>query len=60
MIHDFTFYDCKKLKKISIPASVSQIGARAFDGCEKLTVYAPVGSYAEQYAKENNIPFVAE
>jgi hypothetical protein len=29
-------------------------------GCRKLTIYAPAGSYAEQYAKENNIPFVAE
>ena len=26
----------------------------------KPTIYAPAGSYAEQYAKENNIPFVAE
>lgn len=31
-----------------------------FDGCRKLTIHAPAGSYAEQYAKECNIPFVAE
>ena len=32
----------------------------AFDGCPYLTIHAPAGSYAEQYAKEHNIPFVAE
>ena len=26
----------------------------------KLEIHAPAGSYAETYAKENNIPFVAE
>ena len=26
----------------------------------KLTIHAPAGSYAEQFAKENNIPFIAE
>ncbi len=31
----------------------------AFSGCDKLTIYAPTGSYAEAYAKENNIPFEA-
>ena len=30
------------------------------DRLPNLTIHAPVGSYAEQYAKENNIPFVAE
>ena len=31
----------------------------AFDDCPNLTIHAPAGSYAEQYAKEHNIPFVA-
>ena len=30
------------------------------DNCDNFTIHAPAGSYAEQYAKENNIPFVAE
>jgi hypothetical protein len=48
------------LKNIFIPSSVTAIGAEAFLGCFNVTIHAPVGSYAEQYAKENNIPFVAE
>ncbi len=37
-----------------------RIGTDAFKDCHKLTIHAPAGSYAEQYAKENNIPYVAE
>ena len=29
-------------------------------GRNNLTIHAAAGSYAEQYAKENHIPFVAE
>ena len=31
-----------------------------FEDSDNLTIYAPAGSYAEQYAKNNNITFVAE
>ena len=52
---------CKALKIVRIPASVTQIGENSFIECSsELTIYAPAGSYAEAYAKENNIPFVAE
>ena len=54
------FYLCKELQTICIPASVSYIDYVAFSGCEKLCIHAPTGSYAETYAKENNIPFVVE
>ena len=54
------FNGCAKLKMIRIPNKTVKIGERAFDNCPKLTIHAPAGSYAEQYAKENNIPFVAE
>lgn len=59
-IEDDAFIFCNKLTKIHIPENVTTIGESAFEECEKLTVYAPAGSYAESYAKENNIPFVAE
>ena len=57
------FADCTNLTKIYIPASVRNIGEgtdEVFYQCANLTIYAPAGSYAETYAKKNNIPFVAE
>ncbi len=54
------FSSCQKLNEIRISANVTAIGEGAFWNCPNLTIYAPAGSYAETYAKENNIPFVAE
>ena len=59
-IGSWAFENCSSLEKVTIPRSVTSIGRGTFNGCPKLTIYAPAGSYAEQYAKENNIPFVAE
>ena len=56
----YAFSGCKDLAELNIPESVIEIGEGAFAGCGSLTIHAPAGSYAEQYAKENNIPFVAE
>lgn len=60
---DNAFSGCSSLNEIHIPASVTEIvdgSNSSFDDCANLTIYAPAGSYAEQYAKSNNIPFVAE
>ncbi len=54
------FCRCASLSNIVIPESVTIIADNAFAECEKLIIHAPAGSYAEQYAKEKNIPFVAE
>ena len=54
------FCGCSGLTRMTIPASVTSIGSEAFSHCPKLTIHAPAGSYAEQYAKKHNIPFVAE
>lgn len=52
---------CRLLKHVRIPASVMQIGDNSFVECApELTIYAPAGSFAEIWAKEKNIPFVAE
>ena len=59
-IGDHAFSGCKKLTSITIPDSVTSIGFRAFEGCRQVTIHAPAGSFAKTYAKENNIPFVAE
>ena len=55
-----TFADCTGLTSVTIPAGVTEISVSAFEKCKKLTIHAPAGSYAEQYAKKCNIPFVAE
>ena len=47
------FYDCEKMTDIIIPASVDHFPPHTFEGCKALTVYTPLGSAAEQYAKEN-------
>ena len=55
-----TFEECHNLKELNVPNSVKNIGEYAFYRCSNLIIHAPAGSYAEQYAKENKIPFVAE
>ncbi|MBR4200856.1 MAG: leucine-rich repeat protein [Oscillospiraceae bacterium] len=51
------FACCVGLTEIIIPTSVTVIGERAFFGCDNLTLKGYSGSYAETFAKENNIPF---
>lgn len=51
------FWGCTQLTSIIIPDSVTEIGEGAFEYCDSLTIYGNKGSYAEQYANENDIPF---
>jgi hypothetical protein len=59
-IEFFAFNRCWNLQAVHIGADVKSIGYEAFDNCPSVTIYAPAGSYAETWAKEHNIPFVAE
>ena len=65
-IEEAAFSRCEKLKEIHIPSSVTFIQndsrekSSAFNYDENVTIYAPKGSYAEKYAKQENIKFVAE
>ncbi|MBQ6829584.1 MAG: leucine-rich repeat domain-containing protein [Clostridia bacterium] len=59
IIEDSAFCDCINLTCVTIPESVTSIAKSAFDGCNNLAIHAPTGSFAEQYAKENNITFVS-
>jgi hypothetical protein len=53
------FEGCESLQSITIPDSVTNISESAFRSCPNVTIYAPAGSYAEQYANENHIKFQA-
>ena len=55
----FAFENCTNLKEVYIPSTVTYIGSNIFKGCnEEVTIYCEKGSYAEEYAKENNIKYV--
>ena len=51
------FFKCKKLKVLKLSNNVRNIGYMAFANCENLTIHAPKGSYAIEYAKKNKIPY---
>lgn len=51
------FGNCTALESIVIPETVREIGREAFINCKKLTILGKEGSYAEEYAKNNGIPF---
>lgn len=51
---------CTELTNVTVPKSVTEIGYGAFTDCNNLTLTITAGSYAETYAKENNIPYVVK
>ena len=55
-IGEAAFKGCTSLTSINIPNSVTNIGNYVFSGCTNFTIYCEQGSYAETYAKEENIP----
>ncbi|MDO4299897.1 MAG: leucine-rich repeat protein [Clostridia bacterium] len=59
-IKNGVFSGCTSLKSIMIPDNVKDIGSKVFSDCKNLTIYCKQGSYAETYAKENNIPYSTE
>lgn len=59
MIDKYAFKDCTSLKKIFIPKATTSIASTAFQNTPNVTIYGYANSYAQQFAAENNIPFVA-
>ena len=65
-IEGHAFFQCKSLKSITIPDSVTSIGKGAFEIIDfiipynVIIIHGTAGSYAEKYAKENNIEFQAQ
>jgi len=52
------FSGCSSLESVILPNSVTSIGFAAFSDCSpKLIIFGYAGSFAEQYAKKNNITF---
>lgn len=58
MIGEKCFTCCANLEKIVIPPSVEKIEDNALSSVKNLTIYGEKGSYAEKYAKLENIPFI--
>ena len=58
-IEEFAFFSCDRLTSVSLPGSVAAIEPDAFSNLFKLSIRAPSGSYAEQYARENEVRFEA-
>ena len=57
-IQTYAFSGCRNLRDIYLPDTVNSIQYDVFRGCPKLTIHAPAGSYAEEYAKKNGINVV--
>ncbi len=58
-IKDGAFYGCTSLNSVLIPKSVKKIGNDAFSCCESLTISGFPDSYAQQFANERGIKFLA-
>ena len=58
-IDNSAFKECIVLKEITIPRNTSFIGTSVFSYPSKMTVYGVSGTYAEKYAGEQGIKFVA-
>jgi len=56
-IGDLTFFYCRSLTSVTILDSVTGIGYRAFYGYDDITLIVKQGSYAEQYAVDNNMVY---
>jgi len=53
-----TFSDCSSLASVAIPESVEDIyDSAVFKNCPKVTLYCVPGSYATQYAQENDLDY---
>ena len=57
VIGEHAFRYCESLKSITIPNSVTSINIEAFYGRANIMIQCNRNSYAEEYAKKNNIPY---
>lgn len=52
------FKSCKNLKDLWVSEKLKDIEPDAFPAGAKVTIHAPAGSFAEEYAKREKLPFV--
>lgn len=57
-IENYAFAGCKNLKKAYVPEATKQFGVSVFEDCSKISIYGTAGSSAEEFAKQNKLPFV--
>lgn len=51
------FWDCKKLKDLWVSEKLKNVEPDAFPAGAKVTIHAPAGSFAQEYAKRKRFPF---
>lgn len=56
-IGEGAFHECSSLTNVTILNNMTSVGRLAFSKCNKVTIHAPSGSLAEQYAKEKIVTF---
>jgi hypothetical protein len=56
-IKETAFWDCKKLKDLWVSEKLNNVEPDAFPRGMKLTIHAPTGSFAEEYAKRKKFSF---
>ncbi|GHV31350.1 hypothetical protein FACS1894167_13590 [Synergistales bacterium] len=56
-IGDSAFVNFADIQKVVISTGIKYIWEWAFAGCKALTIYCTAGSYAERYARKNNIKY---
>lgn len=59
-VEEDAFKECTNLREIFIPYKTKKIGTLCFSYLDILLIRGVAGSYAEQYATENHIAFVAQ
>lgn len=59
LIGERAFADVATLREVAIPLSVTNIGDTAFDGAAELVLTGTPGSYAQQWASEHGVSFMA-
>ena len=58
MIQSYAFAGCSSLEYVELFDSVTYIAPNAFDGADNVTLGVFYGTYAHQYAMDNNISYV--